>query len=159
MTAVSPHRRSPNADADPVARTHVKLQEINMLDHRRIIIPTLVVAAALAAAACGSGGTTATPAASAPVASAPAGGPAGNLDFAKIQQCLTAAGIALPSVGSFALPSGGIPQRPPGSFAPPSGSFAPPSGGFPGGRFNDPATLAALKACGIELPSAPSANP
>ena len=130
-----------------------------MLDHRRITLPTLVVVAAIAAAACSSGGTTSAPAASAPAASAPAGAPDGRFDFAKIQQCLTAAGIALPSGGSFALPSGGIPQRPAGSFAPPSGGFAPPSGGFPGGRLNDPTTLAALKACGIALPSAPSANP
>jgi hypothetical protein len=122
-----------------------------MLDYRRIILPTLLVVAAMATAACGSGGATATPAASAPAASAPAGGPGGNFDFAKIQECLTAAGIALPSGGSFALPSGGIPQRP-------SGSFSPPSGGFPGGGLNDPATVAALEACGIALPGA-SANP
>ena len=130
-----------------------------MLDHRRIILPTLVVVAAIAAAACGSAGTTAAPAASTPAASAPAGAPDGSFDFAKIQQCLTAAGIALPSGGSFALPSGGIPPRPTGSFAPPSGSFAPPSGGFPGGRLNDSAALAALQACGIVLPNAPSTNP
>ena len=130
-----------------------------MLDYRRTLLPTLVVVAAIAAAACGSGGTTAAPAASAPAASAPAGAPDGSFDFAKIQQCLTAAGIALPSGGSFALPSGGIPPRPSGSFAPPSGSFAPPSGGFPGGGLNNAATLAALKACGIALPSAPSTNP
>lgn len=129
-----------------------------MLDYRRIIPPTLLVVAAMATAACGSGGATATPAASAPAASAPAGGPGGNFDFAKIQECLTAAGIALPSGGSFALPSGGIPQRPSGSFRPPSGSFSPPSGGFPGGGSNDPATVAALEACGIALPGA-SANP
>lgn len=130
-----------------------------MLDYRRTILPTLVVVAAIAAAACGPGGTTAAPAASAPAASAPAGAPDGSFDFAKIQECLTAAGIAvpsggsfaLPSGGSFALPSGGIPQRP-------SGSFAPPSGGIPGGGFNDPAMVAALEACGIALPSAP-ANP
>jgi hypothetical protein len=129
-----------------------------MLDYRRTLLPTLVVVAAMAAAACGSGGATATPAASAPAASAPAGAPGGSFDFAKIQECLTAAGIALPSGGSFALPSGGIPQRPSGSFTPPSGSFTPPSGGFPGGRLNDPATVAALEACGIALPGAP-ANP
>ena len=130
-----------------------------MLDHRRIILPALVGLAAIAAAACSSGGTTAAPAASAPAASAPAGAPDGSFDFAKIQQCLTAAGIALPSGGSFALPSGGIPPRPSGSFAPPSGSFPRPSGGFPGGGFNDPAMAAALEACGITLPGAPSPNP
>jgi hypothetical protein len=127
-------------------------------DYRRIILPTLVMVAAIAAAACGPGGTTAAPSASAPAASAPAGGPDGSFDFAKIQECLTAAGIATPSGGSFAPPSGGIPERPSGSFAPPSGSFALPSGGIPGGGFNDPAMVAALEACGIALPGAP-ANP
>jgi hypothetical protein len=122
-----------------------------MLSHRRPILAALVVVAALAAAGCGPGATTAVPAASATAASASAGAPGGNVDFAAIQQCLTAAGISAPSGGSFALPSGGVPQRP-------SGSFAPPSGGFPGGGLNDPATLAALKACGITLPAAPS-NP
>ncbi len=122
-----------------------------MLSHRRPILAALVVAAAIAAAGCGPGGTTATPAASATAASASAGAPGGNVDFAAIQQCLTAAGISAPSGGSFALPSGGVPQQP-------SGSFAPPSGGFPGGGLNDPAALAALKACGITLPAA-SSNP
>ena len=113
-----------------------------MLDYRRTILPAIVVAAAIVAAACGSGGTTAAPSAAAPTASAPAGAPGGDFDFAKIQECLTAAGIDLPSRGSF---------------APPSGSFALPSGGFPGGGLNDPAVAAALKACGIALPSAPAA--
>ena len=122
-----------------------------MLSHRRPILAALVMVTAIAVAGCGPGGTIAAPAASATAASASAGAPGGNLDFAAIQQCLTAAGISAPSGGSFALPSGGVPQQP-------SGSFAPPSGGFPGGGFNDPATLAALKACGITLPAA-SSNP
>jgi len=122
-----------------------------MLSHRRTNLAALVMVTAIAAAGCGPGGTTAAPAASATAASASAGAPGGNVDFAAIQQCLTAAGISAPSGGSFALPSGGVPQQP-------SGSFAPPSGGFPGGGLNDPATLAALKACGITLPAAPS-NP
>ena len=122
-----------------------------MLSHRRTNLAALVMVTAIAAAGCGPGGTTAAPAASARAASASAGAPGGNVDFAAIQQCLTAAGITAPSGGSFALPSGGVPQQP-------SGSFAPPSGGFQGGGFNDPATLAALKACGITLPAA-SSNP
>jgi len=122
-----------------------------MLSHRRTILAALVVVAAIAAAGCGPGGTTAAPAASAPAASASAGAPGGNLDVGKIQECLTAAGITAPSGGSFALPSGGLPQQP-------SGSFAPPFGGVQGGGFNDPATLAALEACGITLPAA-SSNP
>jgi hypothetical protein len=122
-----------------------------MLSHRRTNLAALVMVTAIAAAGCGPGGTTAAPAASATAASASAGAPGGNVDFAAIQQCLTAAGISAPSGGSFALPSGGVPQQP-------SGSFAPPSGGFQGGGFNDPATLAALNACGITLPAA-SSNP
>jgi hypothetical protein len=122
-----------------------------MLSHPRTILAALVVVAATAAAGCSPGATTAAPAASAAAASASAGAPGGNVDFAAIQQCLTAAGISAPSGGSFALPSGGVPQQP-------SGSFAPPSGGFPGGGLNDPAALAALKACGITLPAA-SSNP
>ena len=122
-----------------------------MLSHRRTILAALVVVAAIAAAGCGPGGTTAAPAASATAASASAGAPGGNVDFGKIQECLTAAGITAPSGWSFALPSGGVPQQP-------SGSFALPSGWFQGGGFNDPATLAALKACVITLPAA-SSNP
>jgi len=122
-----------------------------MLSHPRTNLAALVVVTAIAAGGCGPGATTAAPAASAAAASASAGAPGGNVDFAAIQQCLTAAGISAPSGGSFALPYGGVPQQP-------SGSFAPPSGGFQGGGFNDPATLAALKACGITLPAA-SSNP
>ena len=104
--------------------------------------------------ATASSGPSAAPASSQPSpppggAGAPGGIPAGG-DFAKVQQCLQAAGLTLPT-GSFARPSG--------SFAPPSGalpsgfapggSFAPPAGA---GALNDPNVQAALKACGISLP-------
>jgi len=134
--------------------------------HRVLILPTAALAAALAISACTPSASTApqVTASSAPAggqASPPAGGsgapggfPAGG-DFAKIQQCLEAAGLTLPT-GSFPLPSG--------SFAPPSGAF--PSGQIPGGSFappagaggalNDPKVQAALKACGISLPGVPA---
>ena len=127
---------------------------------RRLLIPALVVAAAISAAACGPNGATAapptsTPAAAAPAASAPADLPAGAADSAKIQQCLAAAGITLPSGGFGPRPSGFAP--PSGGFGPLPSGFAPPSGGFPGGA-TDPAVAAALKACGLTLPGAPG-NP
>ena len=109
---------------------------------RRMLIPALVIAAAIVAAGCGPSGATAAPAASAPAASAPAASaPAGAPDSAKIQQCLAAAGITLPSGGFGPLPSG----------------FVPPSGGFRSGA-TDPAVAAALEACGITPPAVPS-NP
>jgi hypothetical protein len=120
---------------------------------RRALIPALIIVAAVVAACSPSGGTP-TPATAAPAASTPAGLSAGAPDFAKIQQCLAAAGITAPSGGFGPLPSGVT--APSGSFAPPSG-FTPPSGGFSGGA-TDPAVAAALKACGITLPAA-SSNP
>ena len=104
---------------------------------RRMLIPAFVIAAAIVTAACGPSGATAAPAASAPAASAPAGAP----DSAKIQQCLAAAGITLPSGGFGPRPSG----------------FVPPSGGFRSGA-TDPAVAAALEACGITPRAVPS-NP
>jgi hypothetical protein len=133
---------------------------------RILILPTAALAAALAISACTPSASTApqSTASNAPSA-APAGGqaspPAGGAggpggfpaggDFAKIQQCLQAAGLTLPTgsfalpTGSFALPSGALPsgQGPRGSFAPPAGV---------GGALNDPTVQAALKACGISLP-------
>ena len=113
---------------------------------RRMLIPALVIAAAIVAAGCGPSGATA-----APAASAPAGAP----DSAKIQQCLAAAGITLPSGGFGPLPSGFVP--PSGGFGPLPSGFVPPSGGFRSGA-TDPAVAAALEACGITPPAVPS-NP
>jgi hypothetical protein len=82
--------------------------------------------------------------------------------FQAIQDCLEAAGL-----GS-ALPSG-VPSGMPSDL--PSDMSGMPSdlptdlptdlpsdfGGFPGGgQFDDPQVQAALKACGIELPTTPS---
>ncbi len=81
----------------------------------------------------------------------PSGAPSGATgdqaaQFAKIQECLTAAGITVD------IPSG-APSRPTGtarpSGAPPSGA---PGGGL-GGAFSGPDAQAALKACGITLPT------
>lgn len=83
----------------------------------------------------------------------PSGAPSGATgaqaaQLAKIQECLTAAGITVD------IPSG-LPSRPTGTARPgPSG--APPSGapgGGLGGAFSDPDAQAALKACGITLPT------
>ena len=130
---------------------------------RHALIPAFAIAAAVVLAACGPGAATPAPASAAPVASASAGLPAVAPDFAKIQQCLAAAGITQPS--GFTAPSGGFGPLPSG-FVPPSGGvgplpsgfvpasgFTPPSGGFPGGAA-DPAVAAALKACGITFPGA-----
>ena len=83
----------------------------------------------------------------------PSGEPSGAAgpqaeQFAKIQECLTAAGITVD------VPSG-LPSRPTGTARPdPSG---PPRSGAPGGGlggvFNDQEAQAALKACGISLPT------
>jgi hypothetical protein len=122
-----------------------------------------VIAAAIAAAACSPSAATPAPAAPTAAATSPAGQQGTPPDFAKIQQCLEAAGVALPSGGfgplpsGFAPPSGGFGPLPSG-VVPPSGGFGPlPSGGFPGGAL-DPAIAVALKACGITFPGMPS-NP
>ena len=127
-----------------------------MTRHRRLILPTAALAALLAVSACTQSASTAPQATPSSAPSAATGGGLPGGDFAKIQQCLQAAGLSLPT-GSFAPPSGAFPSGrfpngsfPSGSFAPPSGSFAPPGG--LGGTFNDPKVQEALKACGISLP-------
>ena len=127
-----------------------------MTRHRRLILPTAALAALLAVSACTQSASTAPQATPSSAPSAATGGGLPGGDFAKIQQCLQAAGLSLPT-WSFAPPSGAFPSGrfpngsfPSGSFAPPSGSFAPPGG--LGGTFNDPKVQEALKACGISLP-------
>ena len=106
-------------------------------------------------AACGNStaanSTTSTPA---PTAAIPSGAPS-NLQgqFAKIQECLTAAGIDIKTPGGN-LPSGGPTGAPPTGPRPTDGSFTPPAGGGQGG-LQDPKVKAALEACGISLPGAP----
>jgi hypothetical protein len=127
-------------------------------------------------AACGGGSSTSTSATSAtPTSSSPTssaapgagrGGQGGQALFNNpaVTTCLKAAGITLPArpSGSFTRPSGTF-TRPSGGFSRPSGGFTRPSGARPsgarsgGGFFGDSAQTqqiqAALKACGITLPS------
>ncbi len=87
-------------------------------------------------------------------------GGAGFLQSAQVQQCLKAAGITVPTFSAGARPSGSF-TRPSGSFTRPSGSFTRPSGaggGFGGGFFGTDTAegqqiQAALKACGITVPT------
>ncbi len=138
-----------------------------MTRNRALILPIAALAVLLAVAACTqSASTTPSSAPATAASSAQPGGPGGfpgGGDFTKIQQCLEAAGLSLPT-GSFAPPSGAIPSGlfPGGSFRPnasfrPSGSFAPPGG--LGGGLSDPKIQQALAACGISLPNgAPPSN-
>jgi len=123
--------------------------------HRILILLTAAIAVLLAVSACTQSASTAPQATPSSAPSTAPGGPLGG-DFTKIQQCLQAAGLSLPT-GSFAPPSGAFPSGrfpngsfPGGSFTPPGGSFAPPGG--LGGAFNDPKIQEALRACGISLP-------
>ncbi len=121
----------------------------------------------LGLAACGSGSDASTSpaqATSAPTARAtgqPAGG-FGGQNFQEIQQCLSAAGFSIPT------PSGGFPTGRPTDLGPgrSSTSDGTPPSGAPNGRgpgsgrrgafgqiLNNPQAQAALKACGITIPT------
>ena len=128
-----------------------------------------VLIAAAALSACGGGGTTTTAAATSTPTGTRSGGRFDAAQFQRIQQCLTAAGISIPT------PSGGFrTDRPNGTFTGrpnasgtftrrpnASGTFTrrPGATGGPGGAFrgmfNDPKVRAALQACGITLPTRP----
>jgi len=124
--------------------------------HARPLAVLLALSGALLLSACGGGDdgtTTAAPTSSAgdTDGGAPGGPGVGGADLQKIQECLSAAGITLPTPSDgFRPPTGtppsGAPQR-----TPPSG--APGDGGPGGGRFADPEVQAALKACGITVPT------
>lgn len=121
--------------------------------------------------ACGSGSSSvSTPTTPATMASGQAGAPGGpggmdSTQLAAIQKCLTAAGISLPTPpggqGGGTPPSGAPSGAPTGSAgSPPAGSAGdPPSGGqggpggAGGGMFSDAKVVAALKACGITIPT------
>jgi hypothetical protein len=131
----------------------------------------LVLPAVLLLSGCGGdigGATSAAPTSSA-AAEAPNG--PGGADFQKIQECLTAAGISVPTPsGGFQRPTGTPPSGGPGRQGGPGGpggtppSGAPRGGGF-GGIFRSDEAQAALKACGITVPTGspdgarPSASP
>ena len=126
--------------------------------HRSLIAVSLVAAVGVLAG-CGSssGGastsTGATTSAAARPSGAPTGGPpAGQL--AEIQTCLKAAGITVDIPTGRPTFSPGATTRPTGS--PPAG--AGQGGGF-GAIFTDPKAQAALKACGITLPTGRPSGP
>ncbi|MBI4942542.1 MAG: hypothetical protein HY830_17515 [Actinobacteria bacterium] len=174
---------------------------------RTLRVPSLLaaavsgVAAVALLAACGGGSTATTAAAGSTTASGPrtvtatdaaaAPGQGGDgdrgADFQKIQQCLSAAGISLPTPSGRPSgapagdgtppaggPGGGVTQGADGRFTAPDGDVytAMPTPGADGGPaggdggpgmgqlFDDPATKAALEACGITLPTGrPTATP
>lgn len=118
----------------------------------------LVVAAALVA--CGNSGSPDGASVAAPASAGAGGRPGGRgfdpAQFQKIRECLSAAGISLPTPsGRFRSPDPS--GRPTGTWtrtARPSG--APSDRHFPGpGRrlFADPKVRAALEACGIAMPT------
>jgi hypothetical protein len=127
-------------------------------------IASLLVAGAVAftITACGGGSSgSANPTATTPTRGQ---GP-GGIDFQviqKAQQCLQAAGIDTPDLpnGPQGTPPAGFPTD--GSFpspgaTPPANASRPAGQGL--GAFNTPQARAALKACGITLPTAqPGAN-
>jgi hypothetical protein len=134
---------------------------VNIRRHRiRLQAGGTSVALAVLLVACGSSNSASTTpgqdGASSPV-SAPAGsaappGPGGNgVDLSKMQSCLKAAGISLPTpTGAPGTPPGGTPgTRPSGAPRTPPGGGA----GGPGGLFSDPKVQAALKACGLNVPT------
>jgi hypothetical protein len=114
-----------------------------------------VVPVSLLLTACGgdAGSTTAQPSAA---ASGAPGGPGGGLDLQAIQECLTAAGIEVPTPNG--TPPSGAPDGTPPSGAPGDGR----GGGPGGGMFQSEEVQAALKACGITGPTGgprPSTTP
>lgn len=128
------------------------------------------VLVAVALTGCGgSGSATSAAATSAPSAASTTGGPGGGrqgrfdpAELQKIRDCLTAAGIPVPtpSEGLRTFNPSDRPSGPRPSGTRPSGSrpSGAPSGGFrgpAGGMFTDPKVRAALEACGITLPTRP----
>jgi hypothetical protein len=115
---------------------------------RRVGAAVAVPVAVLVLAGCGGGSNAA--AAAAPTAS-PTGGPGGfrnGQEFQKIRECLTAAGISVPTpsftrTGPRPTYTGPRPTR--------TGDRNFRGGGF--SMFNDPKVKAALAACGIALPT------
>lgn len=113
--------------------------------------------------ACGSGGaasgTSTTAAPSATGGAGQQGGPGGmdGAQLATIQKCLTAAGISMPtpsgapSGAPSGTPGGQGGQGTPPNGTPPTGAAGSGPGG--GGMFSDAKVVAALKACGLTVPT------
>ncbi|MGX7679889.1 hypothetical protein ACSMXN_13440 [Jatrophihabitans sp. DSM 45814] len=146
-----------------------KLQLRNKIAVPAVLLTSLLGSGVLAAC---SSSSSKSPAAASSAASTSRGagqgrGGAGFFANAQVQACLKAAGISIPSAGarpsgSFNRPSGrptGTFSRPPGGFrsgARPSG-VRPSGGGFGAfGGAEGTKIQAALKACGIALPSRPA---
>jgi hypothetical protein len=130
---------------------------------RGVSSASVILICAAALAGCGSsstpaGGAATTSAAPRATTSQSPGqsGAPGGFDPAIIQQaqkCLKAAGITVPSAPSGA-PGGDF--TPGAGGTPPSGGTGGPGGGAGGGGFfNTPEAKAALKACGITIPTNP----
>lgn len=122
---------------------------------------SVLLAVVLGLGACG-GSDDAAPASGSSAGAAPSDAPGGGgQQMQQVQACLKAAGIDVPTPSAFpsGMPSGGPPTGMPSGM--PSGG---PGGGRPGGvDFNDKKVQAALKACGISVPTgrpsmAPSAG-
>lgn len=127
----------------------------------RVLRPALSLAAValttVGLTACGSSSTsTSTTPAATGTPSAAGQGP-GGIDLAAIQKCLSAAGISMPSgmpTGPSGMPTGtpsGMPSGTPSAM--PSGRPSGIPSGAPTGMLNDPKVQAALKACGISMPT------
>ena len=151
----------------PLAPTHEgRLMPVHRYTRTAAVSVTLL-ALTLGLTGCGSSGGTSAAAASAAASPAPSTRPSGvrggfdATQLKAITACLPAAGIAVPTFSAGARPSGapsggipsgaptGIPSGGPGGGA--GGQGGP--GGAAGGIFGSSAAQAALKACGITLPT------
>jgi hypothetical protein len=134
---------------------------------RTLAVAALGPALALSLVACGGGSSSgSTSAAAAPTVTATgapgtndgARGGANGAEFQKIQACLKAAGIAVPTRSPGPRPTGSTGYRQNGTpnGTPPSGGVRPSGGGFGGnggGMFTSAAAQAAIKACGLTVPT------
>jgi hypothetical protein len=116
---------------------------------------------AISLAACGGSSSGSASASATPTARATGGfrgNGANSAEYAKIQACLSAAGISLPTRSNFPRPSGTAMGTPPtgANGTPPTGGVRPSGGrgfGGGGGQFANKKVQAALKACGITIPT------
>ncbi|MDQ1705638.1 MAG: hypothetical protein QOF18_2004 [Frankiaceae bacterium] len=124
---------------------------------RHAALPIALALVAGVATACGGSGTNSTTPAASPTTGAASRPVISAADRAKIQQCLTAAGISVPQPpGGGTRPSG---ARPSGAPRPGFTPGANGGGGGGAGLFQNPQAQQALKACGITLPQRPATPP
>ena len=128
----------------------------------KITIAALGPVLAFSLTACGGGSSSSGAAAAPQPTTAPTGAPGaaggqrggfGGQDFAKIQACLKAAGVSLPTRSAFPRPTGTFVR--PTNFPRPTGTagFRGRGGAGGAGLFNSPQVKAALAACGITVPT------